>query len=153
RAYNFPGETYLFWLLGKIFGWGRTTPFYVFDSSCVVLLGIVLVSWSRRRLGAAVPGLIGYLAFLNFYLSQPFQNTGERDLHTAFLVGLGLMLSQAWPGRCSRIASALATAIALSIRPHALLFLPALASAIAEPGTGSGTSRSARASKVVEWAG
>ncbi len=153
RAYNFPGETYIFWMLGKIFGWGRTTPFYAFDAGCVVLLGIVLVCWSRRRLDGAVPGLIGYLAFLKFYLSQPFETTGERDWHVAFLVALGLMVSQSWPGRWSRMASALTTAMAFAIRPNAVLFLPALASAIAEPGPAPGTSRSARAWTVIEWAG
>ena len=153
KAYNFPGETYVFWLLGKVFGWGQTTSFYAFDSGCVVLLGIVLVCWSRRKLGGAVPGLIGYLAFLKFYLSQPFETTGERDWHVAFLVAMGLMLPQSWPGRWSRLASALTTAMALAIRPHAVLFLPALVSAITEPWPASGTSRSARARTVIDWAG
>jgi hypothetical protein len=153
RAYNFPGETYLFWVLGKSFGWGRTTPFYVFDAGCVVLLGIVLILWSRRKFGGAVPGLFGYLAFLRFYLSQPFETTGERDWHTALLVCLGLMLSQAWPGRRSRIVSALAMAMAISIRPHAVLFLPALASAIAEHAPASATTWTTMARPVLAWAG
>ena len=102
RAYNFPGETYLFWLLGKVFGWGRTAPFYFVDSSCVVIFGLALVYWSRQRLGGVVPGLIAYLAFLSFYLNQAFEITGERDWHTVFLVSVGLLVSQAWPGKRSR---------------------------------------------------
>jgi hypothetical protein len=132
-AYNFPGETYLFWGLGEVFGWGRTAPFYAFDAGCILLLGAVLVAWSRRKLGGALPGLVAYLAFLGFYLSLAFENTGERDWHTAFLVCSALLVAQAWPGRWSRIASALMTALAVSIRPHAILFLPALAGAVAEP--------------------
>jgi hypothetical protein len=151
RAYNFPGETYLFWGLGKVFGWGRTVPFYAFDASCVVLLGCILVAWSRRRLGGAVPGLVGYLAFLGFYLSLAFENTGEREWHTAFLAGSGLMVAQAFPGRGARIASALMTALAFSIRPHAVLFLPALAAAVAEPGSTSEHPRCARLRAVLEW--
>ena len=27
-AYNFPGQIYHFWALGKVFGWGRTVPLY-----------------------------------------------------------------------------------------------------------------------------
>src|SRR5699024_5611566 len=27
RCNNFPGTIYLFWILGKTFGWGRTMPF------------------------------------------------------------------------------------------------------------------------------
>jgi hypothetical protein len=134
RSYNFPGETYLFWGLGKVFGWGRTIPFYALDASCVALLGGALVVWSRRKLSGAVPGLVGYLAFLRFYLSLPFETTGERDWHTAFLVCAALMVVQAWPGRWSRMASALMAALAFSIRPHAVLFLPALAAAVVDSG-------------------
>ena len=151
RAYNFPGETYLFWGLGKVFGWGRTIPFYALDASCVVLLGGALVAWSRRKLDGALPGLVGYLAFLGSYLNLAFENTGERDWHTVFLVCLGLMVAQAWPGRLSRIASALTMALAFSIRPHAVLFLPALAAAVAEPGPTSGPCPHAKLRVVLEW--
>src|SRR5262249_49652879 len=133
------------------FGWGRTIPFYAFDASCVVLLGGALVVWSRRRLDGALPGLVGYLAFLGFYLSLMFENTGERDWHTALLVCSGLMVVQAWPGRWSRIASALMTALALSIRPHAGLFLPALAAAVAEPGPTSGPPPFGKVRVLREW--
>jgi hypothetical protein len=151
RAYNFPGETYLFWGLGKVFGWGRTIPFYALDAGCVVLLGAALVAWSRRKLDGALPGLVGYLTFLGFYLSMSFENTGERDWHTAFLVCSGLMIAQAWPGQWSRITSALTMAMALSIRPHVVLFMPALAAAVAEPGTSSGPSPYGKARVVLEW--
>ncbi len=33
RGYNFPGAIYLFWVLGKLFGWGRTWTFYAFDAA------------------------------------------------------------------------------------------------------------------------
>src|SRR5829696_4087713 len=48
---NFPGTVYLFWALGKAFGWGRTLPFYAVDAALVVALGALLIGWSRRRLG------------------------------------------------------------------------------------------------------
>jgi hypothetical protein len=150
-AFNFPGHTYLFWVLGKLFGWGRTIPFFALDASCVVLLGIVLVAWSRRQLDRALPGLVGYLAFLGYYLSLTYENTGERDWHAAFAVCSGLLIAQAWPGRWSRIASALTTAIALSIRPHAVVFLPALASAAAWPGPSSAFTLYGKARIVLEW--
>ena len=127
RAYNFPGAIYIAWVLGKVFGWGHTVPLHAFDAGCVVLLGLVLAVWSRRRLGGAIPGLIGYLAFLAYYLGQPFDIVAQRDWHTALLVCLGLLVMQARPGRSTRLASALAAALALTIRPHAVLFLPALA--------------------------
>ena len=125
RAFNFPGVIYLAWILGKVFGWGHTVPLYAFDAGCLVLLGVVLAAWSRRRLGGTVPGLIGYLAFLYFYLNLQYDLVAQRDWHTALLLCLGLLLMQAWPGRLTRLASAITAALALVMRPHAVLFLPA----------------------------
>ena len=151
RTFNVPGEIYLFWGFGKVFGWGRTVPFYALDASCVVLLGVVVVAWSRRKLDRALPGLVGYLAFLAYYLNMTYETTGERDWHTAFLVCSGLMIAQAWPGRRSRIASALTTAMALTFRPHAVLFLPALAAAVLEAEPSSGLLRTRRLGSC--WSG
>jgi hypothetical protein len=126
RGYNFPGATYLAWVLGKVFGWGNTAALYAFDASCLVVLGTILVAWSWRRLDGAIPGLIAYLAFLTYYLNFHFGIVAERDWHTALLVCLALLFMQAWPGPASRTFSALAAALALAVRPHAVLFLPAL---------------------------
>ena len=41
---NFPGSIYLFWLIGKLFGWGRTVPFYAVDASFVLIFGAVRCS-------------------------------------------------------------------------------------------------------------
>jgi hypothetical protein len=151
RAFNFPGVTYLFWALGKVFGWGRTVPFYAFDAACVVLLGWVLIVWSRRRLGGAVPGLIGYLAFLNFYLNLMFEGTGQRDWHSALLVAAGIMILQAAPGRWPRLISALTTAMALVIRPHAVLLMPALVAAVMERDDPSGSGWRGRVRNAIGW--
>ena len=126
RTFNFPGAIYLALLLGKVFGWGHTLPLYAFDAGCVVVLGLVMVTWSRKRLGGAVPGLIGYLAFLNSYLSLRYEVIAQRDWYTALLLCLGLLFMQTWQGSRARFASASAAALALAIRPHAVLFLPAL---------------------------
>ena len=71
----------------------------------------------RRRCGLS--------GFLTFYLNLDYQTVAERDWHASLCVVLGLLMLQAWPGRTSRIVSALLAAIALTIRPHVLLFLPA----------------------------
>ncbi len=123
RAYNFPGHIYLHWILGKTFGWGKTVPFYALDSVALVSLGMALAVWSRRLLGAALPGLVSYLAFLTFYLGLEYETVAERDWHATWLVALG---------RGGRLAAAVNAGIALVIRPHAMLFLPAIASAVAE---------------------
>src|SRR5437660_10630764 len=40
---NFPGTIYLFWVVGKLFGWGRTVPFYAVDAVFVLILGATLL--------------------------------------------------------------------------------------------------------------
>ena len=153
RAYNFPGATYISWVLGKVFGWGHTVPLYAFDAGCIVLLGAALSSWSRRKMGGAIPGLIGYLAFLTLYLNLHYENVVERDWHTALLVCLALMVLQAWPGRLAQLASALAAALALAIRPHAVLFLPALLWEVGQgpDALGEIRSKSKRIRAVAHW--
>lgn len=131
-AFNFPGQIYLFWILGKTFGWGRTMPIYAVDAGLVVALGAVMLTWSRRRFGRVLPGAIGYASFLVYYLDLDFALVAERDWHSSFLAVTGLLVLQAWPGRAGRLLSALTTALAMTVRPFAVLFLPAMASAIDE---------------------
>jgi hypothetical protein len=132
RAYNFPGAIYLCWVLGKVAGFGRTWAFYAVDSAVVAFLGMVLAAWSRRCLGRVLPGVSAYLVFLTSYLSRDYFTVAQRDWHASLCVVLGLLALQAWPGRSSRLVSALLAAAALAIRPHVVVFLPALAAAVAE---------------------
>jgi hypothetical protein len=137
KAYNFPGHMYLHWMIGHAFGWGRTASFYALDALMVAGLGVALAAWGRRRLGGMLPGLVGYAAFLHFYLAQDYESVAERDWHATLFVVLGLMASQAWPGRTGRVASALGLAVALAIRPHAVLFVPAMGLAVAQGARGT----------------
>src|SRR5262249_54300167 len=132
RGYNFPGAIYLFWVLGKTWGWGRTWTLYAFDAAGLILLGGVLAAWSRHCLGRMLPGLASYFVFLTFYLNRDFETVAQRDGHVSLCIVMGLLLLESWPGRTSRILSALLAAAALATRPHALLFLPAMAAAILE---------------------
>jgi hypothetical protein len=132
RAYNFPGQTYLFWVLGKMFGWGCPVAIRAFDALCVILAGALTICWSRVRLGGTLPGLIGFVAFLNDYLEQPVEITAQRDWYTALFSCAGIMALEAWPGRWARLVSSIMAALALVIRPQAVLFLPAIVSAIME---------------------
>ena len=126
-------------------GWGRTWAFNAVDAAALVLLGVTLAAWSRRCLGGRFAGVAAYLVFLTFYLSLDYQTVGERDWHACLCVVLGLLTLQAWPGRTSRVLSALLAALALTTRPHVVVFLPAFWAAIAEgiepPGTGRAASR------------
>ena len=37
---NFPGTIYLFWALGKVFGWGKTLPLFALDAGLLLALGL-----------------------------------------------------------------------------------------------------------------
>ena len=129
---NFPGSIYLFWLIGKLFGWGRTVPLYALDASFVLIFGATLLVWSRRRFGRSLPGVVGFAVFLTYYLGRDFDGVAQRDWHGPFFMLSGLLLAEAYPGRWSRGLAALAAAIAFALRPQVVLFLPALALAVAQ---------------------
>jgi hypothetical protein len=155
RAYNFPGTIYLFWVLGKVAGWGRTWVFYTVDAGAVILLGATLTAWSRRCFGGILPGVSAYLVFLTFYLSCDYETVAERDWHASLCVVLGLMALQVRPGRTSWVVSVALVAAALAIRPHVVVFLPALGAAVAEgtdrPGTEPRPGRARLIRSLVEW--
>ncbi len=130
--FDFPGPIYLFYLLGVTFGWGQTAPFYAADAALLIALGVALACWSRRLFGRALPGLVAYLPFLGYYLGLDYYMVAERDWHGPLLAALAVMALEARPGRGGRLASALAMAAALLYRPHEVLFLPAVASALLE---------------------
>ncbi len=126
RQNNFPGTIYLFYLLGKTLGWGRPWAFHAFDSTLLLAFVGLLIAWSRRMFGRALPGLVGSLAFLSYYLSLDYCHTAQRDWQGPALAVMALLITQAWPGRAARLTSAPLAAMAFSIRPQVVLFLPAL---------------------------
>ena len=126
RLNNFPGTVFLFYALGKLGGWGRSVNLYVFDSGLLLTLVASLLTWSRSRFGRILPGLVGSLAFLSYYLGLDYTHTAQRDWHTTCLAVLGLMIAQTWPGSISRLVAAMLVAMAMATRPQAVLFLPAL---------------------------
>jgi hypothetical protein len=126
RSFNFPGHIYVHWVLGKLLGWGHTGYFYALDATVLLILGAVVMAWSRRRLGLSLPGATAYLIFLAYYLELGFESVAERDWHAPLCTTLGLLLLEAWPGRRSRWLSAILAAVAFTIRPNVVLFFPAL---------------------------
>jgi len=78
-ANNFPGTMYLVWLLGHLAGWGWNPALYVLDAAMLLTFGAVMLVGSSRRLGGILPGLIGYAAFLNYYLSLDYSLVAQRD--------------------------------------------------------------------------
>ena len=130
-VFNFPGQIELLWLLGTSFGWGRTSPVYAADAALLLTLGLVMAAWSLRCLGRCSPGLVGYIAVLHYYLGLDYALVAQRDWHAPLLVVLGMMLVQAWPSWATSVGSGLLFGLALVIRPHVLLFAPAVAFVVA----------------------
>ncbi len=133
RTTNFPGTAYLFWVLGQTFGWGGSVTFYALDVVLLVTAGAALAVWSRRCLGTPLGGVVGYAALLTFYLNLDFTQTAQRDWHAALLAMGGLVAAQASPNLRGSFASAFFFAAAFLIRPHVVLFLPAIAWTVARP--------------------
>ena len=156
--FNFPGQIELFWLLGTSFGWGRTAPIYAVDAVLLVVLGLVMSAWSRRSFGRSSPGLVGFVAFLHYYMSLDYAVVAQRDWQGPLLVVLGMMLVQVWPGLAGSMGSGLLFGLAFVIRPHVLLFTPAVAlvvamSASAGPASGGPGGRpDARIRALLAWA-
>jgi hypothetical protein len=125
-TYQFPGEIYLFWILGKLTGWGNTVSIYALDVMLVIGLGIVLVLWGWRLSGRVLPGLIGFSSFLLYYLSVRFDVAAERESQAAVLTLSCLMMPAIWAGHGGRVSSALAFGLALLIRPQVVVLLPAI---------------------------
>mgnify|MGYP006873467682 CR=1 FL=1 len=153
RGYNFPGHIYLHWILGKLFGWGRPGVFYVVDAAATLTLGGALLGWSKRLLGSMTPGAFSYFVFLAAYLDMEIQSVAERDWHAALGMTLGLLTLQARLGRAGRWFSALLAAGAFTIRPQAVLLLPALWIAAFQGGDGEERSPRAGAARLAEWLG
>ena len=127
---QFPGEIYLFWLLGKLFGWGKTVPYYAVDAAMVIVFAALLVLWGWRRVGSVLPGLIGCSTFLLYYVSQNNLIAGQREWHAAFLMLLSLLLPGIESVAAFRALSAVAFGLAVVVRPQVVLLLPAVVLAL-----------------------
>jgi hypothetical protein len=130
--FDFPGPIYLLYLLGKVFGWGRTMAFYAADLALLLLLSAALLAWSRHLFDTWIPGLIGVLAWLAYYLGQDYTHIAQRDWQATAMTVLGLLALETLPGRWARPMSAMALAAALAYRPQPVLFAPAFLSAVQE---------------------
>ena len=150
-CFNLPGEIYLHWILGRAAGWGNSRAFYAVDAAFVVLFGVALCAWSRRLFGGLLPGSLGYLCFLSFYLDQGFNIVAQREWHAALFTVVGLFLLQAWPGRLSRFVSALLFAVGFSFRPQVILLAPAFLLAIDQTVRPKDASWGLTVRAVLEW--
>lgn len=149
---NPPTTIYVYWLLGKAFGWGRTAPFFAFDAALIALLGGVMTFWSLRKFESSLPGVVGYLWILRYYLGLDYSMAGQRDWHASLSAAAAMMIAESVSGRGARWGSAALAGLAVATRPQAALFVPCFA-LLADPRPRSATPSWGRlAKKAAEWA-
>jgi hypothetical protein len=124
---QFPGEIYLFSLLGHVAGWGNSVVFFGVDVGLVLGFGGLLLAWGRKKSGRWLPGLVGFAAFLSYYTNLNYAITAQRDWHGMFFAAVSLLVLDLLPGRAGRIISGIAYGLALTFRPQFALLAPALA--------------------------
>jgi hypothetical protein len=130
RAYNFPGHIYVCWVSGKLFGWGQTAPFFAVDLALLSALCVSVTAWSLRRLGSPIPGLVASASIICYYMNSNYMMIAQRDWQAASLLVLAMLALDSLRGPGGLILAALLTALAGTLRPHAVLFLPALVSVL-----------------------
>jgi hypothetical protein len=136
RGNNFPGTIYLFWLLGKGFGWGKTWPVLALDATFVVGFGLAILRWARLRSGRLLPGAVGFASFLSYYLAADYTLVFQRDWHGPLFLMLAFMVADGRRSRRGLVLSALCAAIAFAIRPQVVLLIPSVLACLARDDDG-----------------
>lgn len=127
RTYQFPGGMETAWISARLFGWGNPAGFFATSMGLLLGLGFVMIEWSNRILGSRAFGFAGLLALMLIEASQPFTGVAQRDSQATWLIMIAFLAPPAFPGlRFGLFASAVSFALALAIRPHALIFVPLL---------------------------
>jgi len=127
---NFPGSIYLFWILGKVFGWGTTSPLFAVDATLLAMFGGVMITWSSKVFSRLLPGIIGYASFLSYYLNLDCSLVAQRDWHGPLLAIVGILILECAASWRPLIFSSLLIATGFVIRPQIDLLLPAVFLAI-----------------------
>ena len=144
---NFPGTIYLFWIVGKLAGWGNVLAYNAFDAILLGVLGLATLCWSWRRFGGCLPGAVTLLALVTYYINLDFSVVAQRDWHAALFVALAMIVLEATSSAAGLLLSATLGAVGFSIRPQVLMFVPGLlwgAWAALPPGATAGGLRTVR---------
>ncbi len=125
RTYQFPGGMETAWLAARLFGWDEPRGFFAMNLGLIGLAGITMVAWSRRNLGFMAYGFLGFLALTFVEAAQPFTGVAQRDSQSTWLAMTAVLAPSAFRSRnVGLLLSASSLALAVAIRPHALIFVP-----------------------------
>ena len=120
--FNFPGPIYFFWLIGKIFGWGRPMLANLVDAIVLLSLGAALFKWSRAVFQSIVPGLLGFFLITRYYLSLDYARVMQRDWFVFYFGTLAILIIQAWKNEKRWALAGSLIALGLVIRPYAIFW-------------------------------
>ncbi len=148
---NFPGTIYLFWIVGKLAGWGRPWAFFALDAVFVVVLGLALLGWSRDRFGRVLPGAIAFASFVAYYLQLDYTQVAQRDWQGPFFTVLALLVAESCQGDKGRWISAPLFAMGVSIRPQTILLWPVIALHVADVGRDGADAEPPRGAILARW--
>lgn len=128
--FNFPGPIYFFWTIGKCFGWDNPMMVNLMDVAVLLSLITLLIIWSQKNFKTLVPGLFSSALIFRYYMSLNFGLVMQRDWHVFFLGASSLIVTQTLHSRLKWIIAGALLAMAFTIRPHAVLFLPAVIASV-----------------------
>jgi hypothetical protein len=116
-CYNWPGSIYLYWVGGKLFGWGKPLAVQATDVLLLLVFAGWTLVWSRRCFGRVPPGALAVLGVFGFYFNCDFRLTAQRSWQSALLAASAVMAAQALPGVRGGVASGALLGLGMLIRP------------------------------------
>lgn len=128
--FNFPGPIYFFWVIGKCFGWDRPMIVNLTDVMILICLAAFLIIWSHKNFKTCLPALFTSFLIFSFYMSLDFGRVMQRDWYVFYLGASSLIAVQTLQSRLKWIIAGVLLALAFTIRPHAVLFLPAVMTSV-----------------------
>ena len=116
-SYNWPGQLYLCWAGGKLFGWGKSSAVNAMDVLLLAGFSVCILAWSRRCFGRVLPGSVALLGLVTFYLNCSFLLAGQRTWQAALLAAASVMVAQAARNGFGLAASGALLSAAMIFRP------------------------------------
>lgn len=120
--FNFPGPIYFYWLIGKVFGWGRPMMANLADVIVLMGFGSVVLCWSRRIFASWAPGLLSCFLMARYYMSLDYARVMQRDWYVFVIGSMAVLTIQAWKNEGRWIVAGILLSAGLVIRPYAVLW-------------------------------
>lgn len=132
--FNFPGPIYFYWMIGKVFGWGKPMMANLADALVLIGFGSAVLCWSKRVFASWNPGLVACLLMARYYMSLDYARVMQRDWYVFVFGTLAILVIQAWKNENRWALAGILLSTGLVIRPYAVLwFVPVGLSLFMQP--------------------